>query len=119
MGQFGKVTALSDLPKDAVLLACVRTAVEQRDAPASKAERARQPAKELPLPADLKSALAANAKAAATFRNFAPSHRRAYLDWISDAKRPATRERRLHTTIDWLAEGKPQNWKYRAQRTTM
>jgi uncharacterized protein YdeI (YjbR/CyaY-like superfamily) len=112
MGQFGKITSMADLPKDSVLLACVRAAVEQREAPASKIKRARKPGKELPVPADLKKALAANAKAAATFKNFAPSHRRAYLDWISDAKQPTTREKRLNTTIEWLAEGKPQNWKY-------
>jgi len=116
MGQFGKITSMADLPKDSVLLACVRTAVEQREAPASKAKRVRSPAKELPVPPDLKQALAANAKAAATFRNFAPSHRRAYLEWIADAKQPATRERRLQTTIEWLTEGKPQNWKYLEQR---
>jgi hypothetical protein len=23
----------------------------------------------------------------------------------------ATRERRLHTALEWLAEGKPRNWK--------
>lgn len=117
MGQFGKIAAMADLPKDAVLLACVRSAVTQRDAPSSKAKRARQPGKEPPAPADLKKALAANAKAAATFRNFAPSHRRAYLDWIADAKQPATRERRLRTTIEWLEAGKPQNWKYLEQRS--
>jgi hypothetical protein len=116
MGQFGKLTSMADLPKDSVLLTCVRAAVTQRDAPASKPKRARQPAKERPVPPDLKQALAANAKAAATFRNFAPSHRREYLDWIAGAKRPATRERRLRTTHEWLAAGKPQNWKYLAQR---
>lgn len=113
MGQFGKLTSLADLPKDSVLLACVRAAVEQRNAPSSKTKRARKPGKELPVPADLKTALTANAKAATTFKNFAPSQRRAYLDWIADAKQPATRKKRLQTTIEWLAEGKPHNWKYR------
>jgi len=116
MGQFGKIAAMADLPQDSVLLACVRAAVEQRDAPASITKRKRQPASELPVPGDLKKALTANAKAAATFKAFAPSHRRAYLDWIADAKQPATRERRVQTTIEWLAEGKQQNWKYLAQR---
>ena len=116
MGQFGKITSVADLPGDAVLLACVRAAVEQRDAPSSKIKRARKPAKELPVPPDLKKALAANGKAAAKFHNFAPSHRRDYLDWISEAKQPATRERRLQTTIEWLAEGKQRNWKYLEQR---
>ena len=116
MGQFGKLTALSDLPKDSVLLACVRAAVEQRDAPSSKTKRARQPGKELPVPPDLKKALAANSKSAATFKNFSPSHRREYIKWITDAKQPATRERRLQTTLEWLSEGKPHNWKYLGQR---
>jgi uncharacterized protein YdeI (YjbR/CyaY-like superfamily) len=116
MGQFGKITSVAGLPNDSVLLACVRAAVEQRDAPTSKLKRARKPRKELPVPVDLKKALAANTKAAATFRNFAPSHRRAYLDWIADARQPATREKRLRTTIEWLTEGKPQNWKYLGQR---
>jgi len=118
MGQFGKLTALDDLPKDSVLLACVRAAVAQREAPSSKIKRARKPGKELPVPADLKKALAAksNAKAAMTFKNFAPSARREYIDWLLDAKQPATRERRLRTTIEWLTEGKPRNWKYLGQR---
>jgi len=117
MGQFGKLASMADLPKDSVLLACVRAAVEQRDAPASNTKRQRQPAKELPMPADLKKALVANTKAATTFKNFAPSHRREYIMWITDAKQPATRERRLQTTIEWLEEGKQQNWKYLEQRS--
>jgi hypothetical protein len=116
MGQFGKLTSLTDLPKDSILLTCVRAAVEQRDSPASKPKRARKPAKEMPVPPDLKKALTANTKAAATFKAFAPSHRREYIDWIIDAKRPETRATRLQTTVQWLGEGKQQNWKYMAQR---
>jgi len=116
MGQFGKLTSLADLPDDSVLLACIRLAVEQRDSPASKPKRAKQPVKETPVPPDLKKALSANAKAADTFKNFAPSHRREYIDWIQDAKRPETRARRLHTTLQWLAEGKPRNWEFLQQR---
>jgi len=116
MGQFGKITSMADLPKDSVLLACVRAAVQQRESPSSKVKRARKTGKELPVPSDLKKALATNAKAAATFKNFPPSHRREYIDWISDAKRPETREKRLATTMEWLTEGKSQNWRYLAQR---
>jgi hypothetical protein len=28
------------------------------------------------------------------------------------AKTDATRRKRIATTSDWLAEGKPRNWKY-------
>jgi uncharacterized protein YdeI (YjbR/CyaY-like superfamily) len=45
-----------------------------------------------------------------TFRAFPPSHRRAYVEWIAGTKRPETRKRRLATALDWLADGKPQNW---------
>ena len=116
MGQFGKITAMGDLPKDSVLLACVRAAVQQREAPASTIKRTRKPGKELPVPADLKKALATNAKAAAAFKDFPPRHRREYITWIADAKRPETREKRLATTIEWLTAGKSQNWKYLQQR---
>ncbi|MEO6004356.1 MAG: YdeI/OmpD-associated family protein [Opitutus sp.] len=116
MGQFGKLTSLADLPNDEVILRCVRAAVEQRDSPKSKPKRARPVAKEPVVPTDLKQALTKNAKASETFRKFAPSHRREYIDWITDAKRPETRSRRLQTTIEWLTEGKSQNWRYMEQR---
>ena len=51
-------------------------------------------------------------KAATTFENFSPSHQREYVEWIIDAKREETRQKRLQQTIAWLAEGKPHNWKY-------
>lgn len=115
MGQFGRLASPADLPPDTVLLTCLRSAVEQRDSPKSKPKRTRQPAKEPTIPADLKKALVGDAKAAATFRGFAPSHRRDYVEWITEAKRPETRAQRLATTLEWLAEGKPRNWKYMAQ----
>lgn len=118
MGQFGKLTSLADLPSDTKLLACVRSAMEQRDSPASKPRRQRQPAKEPAVPADLKKALAASRAAAKTFREFAPSHRRDYIDWITEAKRPATRTERVATTIQWLSEGRKRNWKYLESRKT-
>jgi hypothetical protein len=31
---------------------------------------------------------------------------------ITEAKQAATREKRLATAIEWMAEGKPRNWKY-------
>ena len=43
---------------------------------------------------------------------FSPSHRREYVEWITEAKSDDTRARRLQTAIGWLEEGKPRNWKY-------
>jgi uncharacterized protein YdeI (YjbR/CyaY-like superfamily) len=79
--------------------------------------RPKPPGKKKPeakTPPDLAARLKTSKKAAATWENFAPSHRREYVDWITEAKRPETREQRLETTLEWLAEGKQRNWKYAA-----
>jgi uncharacterized protein YdeI (YjbR/CyaY-like superfamily) len=68
--------------------------------------------KAVSVPADLKRALARNTRARETFQAFPPSHQREYIEWIIEAKRDETRSRRLATTLEWLAEGKPRNWKY-------
>jgi hypothetical protein len=34
------------------------------------------------------------------------------VEWITGAKAEETRERRLGTTLRWLAQGKNMNWKY-------
>ena len=46
----------------------------------------------------------ANAKAWENFRKLAPSHRRAYLQWIMEAKKEETRERRLREAVSRLEQ---------------
>jgi hypothetical protein len=58
------------------------------------------------VPKDFKVALAGNAKARATFEAFSPSHRRAYVDWITQAKREETRVARIEKAIEMIAAGK-------------
>ena len=53
-----------------------------------------------------------NKKALATYEAFRPSHKREYVEWVTEAKSEATRERRLADAVAWIAEGKPRNWKY-------
>ncbi len=40
------------------------------------------------------------------FKQFSPSHIKEYVEWITEAKTEATRNKRIATTIDWLLEGK-------------
>ena len=68
--------------------------------------------KEVVVPDILTAALATNALATETFNNFPYSKKKEYVDWITEAKTDATRDKRLGTTIEWLAEGKARNWKY-------
>ena len=112
MGQFGRITALSDLPGDKVLLGYIKKAVELNEAGVKKAPRKPRPKTKLVVPPDFAAALNKDKKALATFENFSPSHKREYLEWITEAKRAETREKRIKTTLQWLAQGKSRNWKY-------
>lgn len=112
MGQFGKLTSLSDLPGDEELERLFREAAElARSAPAPrKSKQAPKPPPEI-LP-DFAAALDRSPKAKATLDGFPPSAQRDYLDWIAEAKQDATRQKRIATAIEWLNEGKRRHWKY-------
>ena len=66
------------------------------------------------LPDDLAALLAQRQHAAArrSYAGFSPSAQREYIDWIGEAKTDATRQKRIATTLEWLAEGKQRHWKY-------
>jgi uncharacterized protein YdeI (YjbR/CyaY-like superfamily) len=110
MGQLGRVTSPDDLPPRRVLLGYVKAAAKLIDA----GQPRRRTMKKAPVrvPADLKEALALDARARATFDTLSPSQKRDYVEWITGAKATTTRERRLATTLEWLAAGKHRNWKY-------
>ncbi|HVJ68136.1 MAG TPA: YdeI/OmpD-associated family protein [Caulifigura sp.] len=111
MGQMGRVTCLKDLPRPAEFKKLVKQAMKLID-DGVKSTMKREKKPPLKVPADLTTALAKNARAKANFAAFSPSHQREYVEWISEAKRPATRQKRLATTLEWLAQGKARNWKY-------
>ena len=58
------------------------------------------------IPAFVKRALRANAKAWENFRNLAPSYRRHYVGWIMHAAKEETRERRLREAVSLLEQNK-------------
>ena len=60
-------------------------------------------------PDDLAAALDAVPAARRSWDGFPPSARRGILEWILDAKRPATRQRRIAETVDEAAEGRRAN----------
>jgi uncharacterized protein YdeI (YjbR/CyaY-like superfamily) len=116
MGQYGKIARMADLPSDAELTAklldaCNRIEV-QGTALKKKPATARVPKPELEICPEFSAALATNTAAKATLEGFAPSHRREYVEWINDAKRPETRAKRIAEAIGMLAEGRKRNWKY-------
>ncbi len=112
MGQLGKLTSLKDLPPDKVLLQALKETMKLIDAGVSLKKAPAKKAVALPVPEVLKKALAKNKTAKAVFEKFPPSHRKEYIQWITEAKTDATREKRVATALEWLAEGKGRNWRY-------
>jgi len=113
MGSFGSIKSLADLPNEKTLVGYVKKAAALNEAGIRVPGRT-QPKKRAPIPVPdyFTAALKKNAKARKTFDRLPPSHRREYLEWITEAKREETRNERMATSITWLAEGKSRNWKY-------
>ena len=58
------------------------------------------------VPADLRKALAAAARARETWVDITPAARRDWILWITSAKQAETRARRVHNACDMLSKGK-------------
>jgi len=112
MGQFGCITAVSDLPATKILVGYVREAARLNET-GEKIGPVRKKKAPLPVPKELTAALKKRAGAEAKFKAFSPSQQREYSEWILEAKTDATRGQRLATSIEWIAAGKPRMWKYR------
>lgn len=116
MGSLGRITSMKDLPSDKVMKAYIKEAMRLNDEniklPATGSRKGTASA--LPdMPEELAVLLDEHPKAKAQWEAFAPSHRKEYLEWISEAKTAPTREKRAATTIEWLTEGKSRHWKYK------
>ena len=108
-----RVESLADLPAKNVLVAYVREAKRLNDEGVKEPVRAKpKRSPDVDVPPDLTAALKKNAKAKKAFEAFSPSHKREYVEWITEAKRDETRAKRLATTLEWLVDGKHRNWKY-------
>jgi uncharacterized protein YdeI (YjbR/CyaY-like superfamily) len=118
MGSLGRITSVKDLPSDKLMLGWIRQAAgfiasgEYTSPIAARNKVVKAPKPPLQTPTAFTAALKKDKKAAAVFAAFSPSCKREYVEWIADAKRAETREKRIATAIEWIAEGKQRNWKY-------
>ncbi len=116
MGHFGKLKTLKDIPPSKVMIKYIKQAVKLNDEGVKLPSRKKVPTKEqavVEAPPALLRALKQNKKANKTWMAFSNSCRKEYIEWITEAKTEATREKRLGTTLEWLEEGKERNWKYK------
>ena len=112
---FMRFEKLSDVPSQRVLNCYIKAAMKFNES-AAKDRKTRKPGtakKKAPkAPADLRAALKKKKRALATFEGFSPTNKAEYVEWVTEAKRDATREKRIAAAVEWMGEGKPRNWKY-------
>lgn len=119
MGNFGKIKDIQDLPYAKIIIEYIREAMKLNDEGITFEIRKKTNTterKELIIPDYFINAVKKNKKAFDTFNNFSYSHKKEYIEWITEAKREETRNKRIETTIVWLSEGKGRNWKYNKKK---
>jgi uncharacterized protein YdeI (YjbR/CyaY-like superfamily) len=113
MGSFDRITSLQDLPSDKILKQYIKEAAALNEdgvkLPARTKSKEPSPVK---VPTDFLKALKKNKSVFETFQTFSNSNKKDYVEWIIEAKTDKTRESRMKTALEWIAEGKVRNWKY-------
>lgn len=112
MGHLGRITHMKDLPSDKKIIAWVKESMAFIDKGIKLPAKKPTEKKEIIPPDYFVNALKKNKKATLVFDKFPPSHKKEYLEWITGAKTEETRNKRMTTAIEWIAEGKSRNWKY-------
>lgn len=112
MGHLGKLTSLKDLPSDKKITAWIKDAMRLNDEGVKVEKKKPVTQKELEIPGYFTKAVQKNKNAWKVFEAFSPSNKKEYLLWVDEAKTEDTRNKRLEQAIEWMAEGKPRNWKY-------
>ena len=110
--RLGRLESEKDMPSETVLVQIIKKAAAVNEAGLKVPRVPKAPKPPVRVPADLKAALSKKPSAAAKFASFSPSHKREYIEWITDAKAAETRARRVAQTVTWVGEGKSRNWKY-------
>ena len=117
MGTLGRITTVKDLPNEKKMLGWIREAAGFIDrgeytSPIAARNKVVKPKASPKASPEFAAALKKNKKAASVFEAFSPSCKREYVEWIAEAKRDETRDKRIAQAVDWIAEGKQRNWKY-------
>lgn len=112
MGHLGRLSSIKDLPSFKKMETWIKEAMKlnEQGIKLTKAKPAKQ--QELIIPDYFTKALNKNKQAKITFATFSYSHKKEYLQWITEAKTEQTRNKRMDTAIEWITEGKGRNWKY-------
>jgi hypothetical protein len=111
-GQYGRIESIDDVPGQAQIVKLVKFAKKLNDDDVKAPRIKKAPKPPLKTPSHLTAALKKTPKALATFKSFSPSHKREYIEWVTEAKGEDTRARRVAQAVEWMSAGKARNWKY-------
>ena len=111
-GKFGRLTSMDEVPGKADIVKFVKAAKKLNDDGVKAPRMAREKKAPMRVPPYFKAALSKVPQAATAFDAMPPSHKREYVEWITDAKGLDTRERRIKQAVEWIRRGKSRNWKY-------
>ena len=112
MGHLGKITSMKDLPAAKVLTAYIMQAIKLNDEGVKIKAKKTEPKPAFTVPAYFSKILIKNKAALNNFNAFSSSNKKEYIEWFEEAKTEPTRNRRIETAMEWIAEGKGRNWKY-------
>jgi uncharacterized protein YdeI (YjbR/CyaY-like superfamily) len=102
-----------ELPPDKKIIAWIKEAMELNDRGIKLPSKPKATdKKEITVPEYFEKVLVKNKKASATFNAFSYSHKKEYIEWVTEAKTEETRNKRMVQAIEMMAEGKSRNWKY-------
>ncbi len=116
MGVLGRIESMEQLPHEKILIQYIKEAkrLNDEDIKIQKVPNSKAP-KQLDVPEYLLEELKQDAMALANFEAGSYSFKKEYVECITEAKTEATRDKRMATAIDWIAEGKGRNWKYQSK----
>ena len=112
-GNFGKIHSVADMPSDKVLSQFLKQAMKLNEAGVKVEKNVVKKEIKTDAPDYFMKALKKNKAALKTYEAFSPGNKRDYIVWVTEAKSEATRDARLATAIEWMAEGKTRLWKYK------
>jgi uncharacterized protein YdeI (YjbR/CyaY-like superfamily) len=107
-----RLTSISELPGNKTLTGYIKKAIELNEAGIKIPRPKPKATKPVVVPDYFLTVLKQNKKALAAFEDFSPSHKREYVEWITEAKREETRAKRIQAAVKLMTQGKSRNWKY-------
>lgn len=96
----GKIATLSEIPPKSKFLSLINQAIALNEAGVKHPKPLKPKA-----PSDLAAALKDSDEASKHYAAFNPARQWQYVNWITGARRPETRARRIKTAIERLAKG--------------